>query len=184
MVNMGGYNQMQGMMPSPGMGGMAGMGELVNTLNARVVDLEQQLSGLGRLKVAEDVTEDWLQIPFRFVAVASGSTMVVTRTIAGDGPFDLIEITHRAVSSGNTENSDFRIRIKEGESVGRTLTIDGEFIDASNTSGTAQRPYIIKGRRRFRANIAIVAEVTNTFVNGQETNTIELVLHGIKVFTR
>jgi len=159
-------------------------------LEAQMAELramqQQQMSmgGLGRLKVSEDVTEDWLQIPYRFVGLASGATAVLTRTIAGDGPFDLIEITHRAVSSGGTVNDDFRIKIKEGESVGRTLTIDGEFIEATNTSGTAQRPYIIKGRRRFRANIAIVVELTNTFLSGQETNTIELVLHGIKVFTR
>lgn len=163
---------------------MGDLGETLVGLGELKARLEAELEDLGRLKVAEDVTEDWQQIPFRFVGLAPGQTAVVTRTIAGDGPFDLIEITHTAVSSAGTPNDGFRIRIKEGESVGRTLTQDGEPVDAANTSGTAQRPYIIKGRRRFRANIAIVVEVTNTYVNGSETNTIEVVLHGIKVFTR
>lgn len=146
-------------------------------------ELESALGELAQIKMTQNVTEDWLQIPFRFVNMAAGATGVVTRTISGDGPFDLIEITHTALSSSGTANDSFRIRIKEGEAVGRTLTQDGDFVDAANTSGTAQRPYIIKGRRRFRANIAIQVEVTNTLA-GPATNTVEVVLHGIKVFTR
>jgi hypothetical protein len=160
------------------------MGSLIADLGELRGELRESLGELGRLKVAQDVTEDWMLIPYRFVDIPSGSTAVLTRTIAGDGPFDLVEITFTAISSGGTVNDGFRFRIREGEAVGRTLTQDGEFTDAANAAGTAQRPYIIKGRRRYRANIAIVIEITNTFTSGQETNTIELVLHGIKVFTR
>lgn len=161
--------------------GEPSLGDLQN-IDDRLSMIEGSLADMGRLKVAEDVTEDWLQIPYRFVSMAAGTTAVLTRTISGDGPFDLIEITFTArQGTALTANSNFRFRVKEGEAVGRTLTQDGEFVDADNSAGTGQRPYIIKGRRRFRANIAIQVEVTNT---ATEANTIELVLHGIKVFTR
>jgi hypothetical protein len=136
---------------------------------------------LAQIQVSEDVTEDWLQIPYRFENVESQATAILTRTIAGDGPFDLIEITYTSEDEQGAVNNDWRIRIREGESVGRTLTQDGAFIDIDNTAGTAQRPYIIKGRRRYRANIAIVVEITNV---GAATGTLEVTLHGIKVFTR
>lgn len=166
--------------------GVRGLGEpSLGELQAEVSELRQVLDGtlgeLGRLKVAEDVTEDWVIFPFRFLDMPAGSTSILTRTVSGDGPFDLIEITFTAIDSADAANSDFRFRIKEGEAVGRTLTQDGEFIDANNGAGTAQRPYIIKGRRRYRANIAIQVEITNTSAN---VNTIEMALHGIKVFTR
>tara|TARA_Y100000310_G_C20585942_1_gene765407 strand:- start:185 stop:676 length:492 start_codon:yes stop_codon:yes gene_type:complete len=163
---------------------MSSLGEIqdyLTNLGDRISGLEG--SGLGQVQVSEDATEDWLQVPFRFVTIASGAAALVTRTIAGDGPFDLIEISHVAVDSAGTVNDNFRVLIREGESVGRPLTMDGDFVDAANTSGTAQRPYIIKGRRRFRANIAIAVEVVNTTA-APLTNTIELVLHGLKVFTR
>ncbi len=162
---------------------MQGLERQLSDLRENNEALQGQLEDLGRLKVAENVTEDWLQIPFRFVAVAASATVVLTRTVSGDGPFDLIEITDTSIASDGTVNDSWRIRIKEGEAVGRTLSADGEFVDLANTSGTGQRPYIIKGRRRFRANIAIQVEATNTFA-GPATNTLELVLHGIKVFTR
>jgi len=165
---------------------LSGLGEeelagVVGELQDQIASLSDQL---GQMKISEAVTEDWLQIPFRFVSLLPGATSIVTRTIAGDGPFDLVEVTHTALSGDAapfTPNDDFRIRIREGESVGRSLTLDNEFVDANNSSGTAQRPYIIKGRRRYRANIAIIVEVTNTSL---DPNTIEVVLHGIKVFTR
>lgn len=170
-----------------GMGGI-GLGELssmmlrlngqLNDLAARNQALEEEL---GQLKVTNNVTEDWLQIPYRFVDLAAGATATVTQTIAGDGPFDLIEITGRAIDDAGTVSTAYRIRIREGEAVGRSLTLNNEFVDADNSVGTAQRPYIIKGRRRFRANIAVVVEVTNTSAGDL---TIEVVLHGIKVFTR
>lgn len=163
--------------------GDTSLGELAQYFDNRLANVEGALADMGRLKVAEDVTEDWIQIPFRFVSMASGSTAVLTRTVSGDGPFDLIEITSTAKNTDGTTpaNTNFRFRIKEGEAVGRTLTQDGEFVDADNSCGTAQRPYIIKGRRRYRANIAIQVEVTNV---DTLANTIEIVLHGIKVFTR
>jgi hypothetical protein len=147
-------------------------------LEDRLANIED---ALGQIQVTQEVTEDWLQIPFRFVSIAASAQALVTRTIAGDGPFDLVEITHTAIDANGVANDNFRIRIREGESVGRALTLDSEFVDANNTSGTAQRPYIIKGRRRFRSNIAILVEVTNT---ATVENTIEVVLHGFKVFTR
>ena len=171
----------QGMGQAPQ--GEPSLGELAQIFDNRMAMVEGALADLGRLKVAEDVTEDWLQNPYRFVSMAAGTTAVITRTVSGDGPFDLIEITYRAKNTDDTtpSNSNFRFRIKEGEAVGRTLTQDGEFVDAENSGGTGQRPYIIKGRRRYRANIAIQVEVTNT---DALANTIEIVLHGIKVFTR
>jgi len=170
-----------GRYPNGGMGEQS-LGELQG-LDNRLANIEGVLADMGRLKVAEDVTEDWVEMPFRFQSMAPGSTAVLTRTISGDGPFDLIEITYTAKNTDTVTpaNNNFRFRIKEGEAVGRTLTQDGEFVDADNSAGTAQRPYIIKGRRRYRANIAIQVEVTNT---DTLANTIELVLHGIKVFTR
>jgi hypothetical protein len=155
----------------------------MRTLRDENESLQGQISELGRLTVTDQVTEDWLQIPFRFVAFAAGATSVVTRTVGGDGPFDLVEVTYTAVDSAGVTNADWRVRIKEGESVGRALTQDSEFVDLSNTAGTGTFPYIIKGRRRFRANIAIMVEVTNVHP-GPATNTLELVLHGIKVFVR
>jgi hypothetical protein len=155
----------------------------MRTLREDNESLQGQVSELGRLTVTDQVTEDWLQIPFRFVAFAAGATSVVTRTISGDGPFDLVEVTYTAVDSAGVTNADWRVRIKEGEAVGRALTQDSEFVDLSNTAGTGTFPYIIKGRRRFRANIAIMVEVTNIHP-APATNTLELVLHGIKVFVR
>jgi hypothetical protein len=159
---------------------MAAIGEIQNYLDS-LHDRLASLESMDQVQVTEDATEDWLMIPFRFVTIAAGANALVTRTIAGDGPFDLIEITHVATDAAGTANNNFRVLIREGESVGRPLSMDGDFIDANNTSGTAQRPYIIKGRRRFRANIAIAVELTNT---DALANTIELVLHGLKVFTR
>lgn len=155
----------------------------IDKLSTKNDELEDTLGELSRLKTVENVTEDWLQVPFRFVNVATGTTSIITRTVSGDGPFDLVEITYTGISSGGTANNQGRIRIREGEAVGRTLTQDGDFVDLDNTAGTAQRPYIIKGRRRYRANIAIIVELTNT-LPGPDTNTVEVVLHGIKVFTR
>lgn len=157
--------------------------EEVKSLRKENESLQEQLNELGRLTVTEQVTEDWVQIPFRFVGFASGATGVVTRTVSADGPFDLVEITFTSVDSDGTANSDWRIRIKEGEAVGRTLTQDGEFVDIANSAGTGTLPYIIKGRRRFRANIAIQVEAVNTHP-GPATNTLEVVFHGIKVFVR
>jgi len=169
--------------------GMANLGDLtvmMSRLQGQMADLGARNAALeaelGQLKVTESVTEDWLQIPYRFVGLASGGTSTVTQTIAGDGPFDLIEITGHALNAVGGVNTDYRLRIREGEAVGRSLTINNEFVDADNSVGTALRPYIIKGRRRFRANIAIVVEVTNT--DPLNANTVEIVLHGIKVFTR
>lgn len=144
-------------------------------------EMENMKAELGQIKVEENVVEDWLQIPFRVEALGAGATSVLTSRVGGDGPFDLIEITHTATNAGGTANSNFRVVIREGESVGRSLTQDQAPVDASNTSGTASLPYIIKGRRRFRSNITITVEITNTDATA---NTIELVLHGIKVFTR
>jgi hypothetical protein len=155
----------------------------VDRLSEKNLELEDTLGELSRLRTVENVTEDWLQVPFRFVNVSSATTSIITRTVSGDGPFDLVEITYTAISSTGTANNNGRIRIREGEAVGRTLTQDGDFVDLDNTAGTAQRPYIIKGRRRYRANIAIIVELTNT-LPGPATNTVEVVLHGIKVFTR
>lgn len=159
------------------------LNQAVETLKAENNSLKGQMGELGRIMVSDAVTEDWLQMPFRFVAIAASTTAVLTRTVGGDGPFDLIEITSTSVSSTGVANDSWRIIIKEGEAVGRALTQDQQPVDLANTSGTAQRPYIIKGRRRFRANIAIQVEATNTFP-GPDTNTLELVLHGIKLFTR
>ena len=162
---------------------MAAIGEIQNYLDS-LHDRLASLESMDQVQVTEDATEDWLQIPFRFVTIAAGANALTTRTIAGDGPFDLIEITALCIDNSGPPgvvNDGFRVLIKEGESVGRPLSMDGDFIDAANTCGTAQRPYIIKGRRRFRANIAISVEVTNTWAL---PNTIELVLHGLKVFTR
>lgn len=182
-------------MAPPSLSGLnpASLGELQNYLGnieREMRDLREQneslhgqVEELGRLTVTDQVTEDWLQVPFRFVAFATGATSVVTRTVSGDGPFDLVEITFTSVDSAGVTNSDWRIRIKEGEAVGRALTQDSEFVDLSNTAGTGTFPYIIKGRRRFRANIAIQVEVTNIHP-GPATNTLEVVLHGIKVFVR
>lgn len=158
------------------------LGREIETLKTENQSLQSQVDALGRLTVSE-VTEDWLQIPFRFVAFAAGATGVLTRTVSGDGPFDLVEVSYTSVDSSGAANSDWRVRVKEGEAVGRALTQDSDFVDIGNTAGTAQLPYIIKGRRRFRANIAIQVEVTNTHA-GPPTNTLEFVLHGIKVFTR
>jgi hypothetical protein len=155
----------------------------MRTLRESNASLTEQVGELGRLTVTDQVTEDWLQVPFRFVAFAAGATSVVTRTVSGDGPFDLVEITFTSVDSAGVTNGDWRIRIKEGEAVGRALTQDSEFVDITNTAGTGTFPYIIKGRRRFRANIAIQVEVTNTHP-APATNTLEVVLHGIKVFVR
>lgn len=178
---------------APPQGGVASLGSLGDIQNY-LGSIEREMRGLrdqntaleeqlGRLTVTDQVTEDWLQVPFRFVAFATGATSVVTRTVSGDGPFDLVEITFTSVDSAGVTNSDWRIRIKEGEAVGRALTQDSEFVDIANTAGTGTFPYIIKGRRRFRANIAIQVEVTNTHP-GPATNTLEVVLHGIKVFVR
>ena len=159
----------------------------ISELKKQVEDLARQnnaiVQGMGQLSVQQEVTEDWMQIPFRFVGLVAGATAQVTQTIAGDGPFDLVEITHTFIVGTPIalNAASFRLRIREGESVGRSLTINNEFVDADNTSGTAQRPYIIKGRRRYRGNIAIIVEVTNT---SAQTATIEVNLHGIKVFTR
>lgn len=155
----------------------------MDKLEERNDDLEGALGELSRVKVSENVTEDWLQMPFRFVDVAANATVILTQTVSGDGPFDLIEVTHTALDSSGNANDSFRFRVREGEAVGRSLTHDNSFVDAANASGTAQRPYIIKGRRRFRANIAIQVEVNNVLA-GPATNTIEIVLHGIKVFSR
>lgn len=175
-------------MVNPRLGNGGGdLGMVVGQLQEQLGQLQDQnqmlMEQMGRLSVQEAVTEDWLQIPYRFVGLAPGATAQLTVTISGDGPFDLIEVTHTSRTTDDlTDNDNFRIRIREGEAVGRSLTINNEFVDAENTSGTAQRPYIIKGRRRFRANIAIIVEVTN--FDALETLTIEVVLHGIKVFTR
>lgn len=180
-------------MPPQGAPALGSLGDIQNylgqmeremrTLRESNASLTEQVGELGRLTVTDQVTEDWLQVPFRFVAFASGATSVVTRTVSGDGPFDLVEITFTSVDSTGVTNGDWRIRIKEGEAVGRALTQDSEFVDITNTAGTGTFPYIIKGRRRFRANIAIQVEVTNTHP-APATNTLEVVLHGIKVFVR
>ena len=161
---------------------LGNLNQTVETLKTENQSLQSQIDALGRLTVSE-VTEDWLQIPFRFVAFASGATGVLTRTVAGDGPFDLVEVTYTSIDSTGTPNTSWRVRVKEGEAVGRALTQDAEYVDLTNTAGTAQLPYIIKGRRRFRANIAIQVEVTNVLA-GPATNNLEFCLHGIKVFTR
>ena len=168
---------------NPGRGngfGEPSLGEIAGRLRG----LEQYVGQMGRLKVAEDVTEDWVLFPFRFLSIAPGATSVLTKTVCGDGPFDLIEITYTALTGASPPvSSNFvRFRIKEGEAVGRTLTQDGDFLDIDNGAGSAKQPYIIKGRRRYRANIAIQCEITNT--SATDTLTIEIVLHGIKVFTR
>ena len=162
---------------------LAGLSQQVSDLRAENNNLQGQMADLGRVMVSDTVTEDWLQMPFRFVAVATATTAILTRTVGGDGPFDMIEITSTSVSSTGIVNDSWRILIKEGESVGRTLSQDQQPVDLANTSGTAQRPYIIKGRRRYRANIAIQVEATNLFP-GPATNTLELLLHGLKLFTR
>lgn len=164
---------------------MSGLEGYISSLNSQFQSLRSDVSNikqeLGQIKVEENVVEDWLQIPFRVEDLAAGATSVLTSRVGGDGPFDLIEITHTAVNAGGTSNNNFRILVRESESVGRALSQDQAPIDAANTSGTAQLPYIIKGRRRFRSNITITVEITNTDAT---TNTIEVVLHGIKVFTR
>jgi len=164
---------------------MSDLGNLLNNLGNELGQLRGEQAAmrkeLAQLKVEENVVEDWLQIPFRVTTLGIGATSVLTSRVGGDGPFDLIEITHTAVNAGGNANDNFRVIIREGESVGRALSQDQAAIDAANTSGTAQLPYIIKGRRRFRSNITITVEITNT---DAAANTIELVLHGIKVFTR
>ena len=147
-------------------------------------DLDNRLSGLeGR----RPRTEDWMVVPFDFGIVPANPGpplpppgALATQMVSGDGPFDLVEITHLAIN-GVGVNNLFQMRIREGESTGRPLSRDGEFIEAASTSGTAQRPYVLKGRRRFRPNIPIVVEILNL---SPIPNDIQIVFHGLKVFSR
>jgi hypothetical protein len=167
----------------------------VDEIHDLLEDLDTRLSGLEgqsdrpidptKIPVA---TENWLLIPYRFLAVPPGvvagaNPTLISRTIAMDGPFDLMEITHTAINQAvpPVANNNFQFVVREGRTVSRPLTQDAIFVDAATASGTAQRPYIIKGRRRFRANSALVVEIVNTdaFIND-----IEIVLHGIKVFSQ
>ncbi len=168
---------------------MASMGEIHNLLgqlDAKISTIEKgRVESLGKTDVPV-ATEDWLLIPFRFLlvppGVAVGNPALVSRTIAFDGPFDLIEITNTGLNHAapRVPNNDFEFTVREGRTVSRPLTQDAAFVDGPTTCGTAQRPYIIKGRRRYRANSALVVQVRNT---NAFANDIEIVLHGIKVFT-
>ena len=178
---------------------MADMGKiqsLLAGLGNRVAGLENT-PGQPASLASQPVTEDWLVIPFQFglvPAAAPGPPVIpsgalITTMVSGDGPFDLVEITHIA-----TDNN-FTILIREGESVGRKLSMEqlvipppppgGPLIpvgiQAANTSGTAQRPYILKSRRRYRAMVGITIEIQNFSL---APNNITVVLHGLKVFTR
>jgi hypothetical protein len=168
---------------------------LVAGLGNRVAGLEN--SNLGQAAASGIVVEDWLVIPFQFgllpAAIAGPpvrpSVALLTTMVSGDGPFDLVEITHIAT------DDNFTILIREGESVGRQLSMDQLVIppplppaplipagiQAANTSGTAQRPYILKSRRRYRAMVGITIEIENFSL---APNDITVVLHGLKVFTR
>ena len=79
---------------------MSSLGQVQNYLE----NLNDRLASLEQVSVSQDATEDWLQIPFRFVNIAAGANALVTRTIAGDGPFDLIEITHVAIDAAGAGN--------------------------------------------------------------------------------
>ncbi len=166
----------------------------VDEIHDLLEDLDTRLSGLeGKPDRPIDptkapaATEDWLLIPYRFLAVppgvVAGNPALISRTIAMDGPFDLMEITHTAINHAAppVANNNFQFVVREGRTVSRPLTQVAIFVDAATASGTAQRPYIIKGRRRFRANSALVVEIVNT---DAFANDIEIVLHGIKVFSQ
>lgn len=147
--------------------------------------------------VQQNVIEDWVQIIFKATigmnligGAALSQTAVSIQNVDGTGHFDLVSVTgtSRTINGGSLTISDpnrvpYFLRIRE-EELGEVLTVDGDWIDMRNFVGTAQRPYYLKGRRRFRANTAIIMEfdlgphmVTEYSI---ETD-IEVVFNGIKV---
>jgi hypothetical protein len=136
-----------------------------------------QLSGqMGQLvpsrapqSAPEAVVEDWFSFVFRGT-IPANSTTILTQLNDATGHFDLVFVT--GIKEGN-----YLLRIREGEQ-GKFLTANGEFIEDRNFVGTAQRPYFVKGRRRFRANSTIIIELADT--SGAD-NDIEFCMHGIKV---
>src|SRR3990172_11890938 len=145
----------------------------------RLGSLEHRLSALvpdrAPAPVAEAVTEDWQSFIFNVVLTAGG-TGVTTQLNDATGHFDLVFIT--AVSTVTDHDlPSFNVRVREGEQ-GKFLTSNGNFIDWRNWTGTAQRPYFLKGRRRFRANTTMIIEFQET---SGAPNTIQVALHGIKV---
>jgi hypothetical protein len=121
------------------------------------------------------VTEDWYTFVFDAV-IPAGLQTIATQLNDATGHFDLVFITAISTVTDRALPS-FNFRIREGEQ-GKFLTANGDFLDWRNGTGTAERPYYVKGRRRFRANSTLIVEFAD--LSGQD-NTVQFAMHGIKV---
>lgn len=141
----------------------------LGALNRRLGSLERMVPERAPEPAPEAVIEDWVSFVFNVTLNADG-TGVDTELNDATGHFDLVFVT--GISDGN-----YRLRVRDGEQ-GKHLTANATFIDHRNFVGTSERPYFLKGRRRFRANTTIIMEFTE--ISGLP-NDIEVALHGIKV---
>lgn len=161
-----------------------GLGSLflskMDNLNSHIADMSQRIASLEELLPHRaDVDgpagtiEDWTQFVFEGIVAASGST-TFTQLNDSSGHFDVAYITGTKSPDANT---NYELRIRENFQ-GKYMQHRGDFIEFANAVGTAERPYWLKGRRRFRANSTIQIEINN--LTAIQT-TIQIVFHGMKV---
>ena len=159
----------------------------LNSQDSRMQALETNIQQLQRVvperapePAPQAVVEDWTVFVFNVSLTAQQLTGTATSLVDATGHFDLFAIT--AVNSVDPTNTlpVFEFRIREGDQ-GKFLTAVSAFIDGRNMTGTAQRPYLLGGRRRFRANTTIAIEFTNITTGPVQDVDIQLCLHGIKV---
>lgn len=152
----------------------------------KLVHLSNRLSSMGDLVVEDQrmdesvagIEEDWLQMVFDITWDNAENTIIsIDQLNESTGPFDLVYITsvqRRQVGGGTP---DYELRIRENFQ-GKFMQHRGDFVFFQNVTGTAQLPYYVKGRRRFRPNSNIEIEFRPL---DSGTAIVQLVLHGIKV---
>jgi hypothetical protein len=177
------------------MNGMNALGQIQESLSTiasavrrqenRINELEG--SGMGRIvperapePAPQAVTEDWTVFVFNVALTVGQPTGTATNLVDATGHFDLFAIT--AVNSVDPSKTlpVYEFRIREGDQ-GKFLTSTSAFVDGRNMTGTAQRPYLLGGRRRFRANTTIAIEFSNITSAPVVDVEIQLCMHGIKV---
>jgi len=145
----------------------------LSELSLQVMSLKNQIADLVPDRADEPapsgVVEDWIMFIFAGQIPANGN-LTITQLNDSTGAFDLVFIT-------GIEDGNYQLRVRENFQ-GKYLQQQGNFVNFANMVGTAQRPYYIRGRRRFRPNTTIVLELTD--LSGL-ANDVQIVFHGVKV---
>jgi hypothetical protein len=176
---------------SNGLNGALGqINQSLQTMAGKLGSFDSRLNSLESLQrivperapepAPQAVTEDWTVFVFNASMTGGQLTTTATNLVDATGHFDCFAITQVNNIDPEAFLPAYEFRIREGDQ-GKFLTAVSAFVDYRNMAGSARRPYLFGGRRRFRANSTIAIEFSNVTTGPVQDVNVQLCLHGVKV---